>query len=101
MLLLRKIIRATPIKSGNIHATPMPDLILSPASPATAPASVGPPEQPKSPASANNANRSVPLPFTRADAALNVPGQEMPTEKPANPQPRSAMTELGTNVMII
>lgn len=101
MLLLRKIIRAAPIKSGNIHATPMPILILSLIRLANAPARVGPPEQPKSPASAKSANRSVPLPFTRADAVLKVPGQKIPTEKPASPQPISAITGLGTSNMII
>ena len=84
---------------GNTMAAPIPIRILSFIMLATAPARVGPPEQPMSPASANNANKSVPLPLTNADAVLKVPGQNIPTEKPANPHPRSAMTGFGTNTM--
>ena len=51
----------------------------------TNPTSVGPPEQPKSPARASRANITVPPRFNAADALLNVPGQRIPTENPQIP----------------
>ena len=81
-------------------AAPIPRRIFSWNALASAPAKVGPPEHPRSPANANKANKSVPLPRTFADAMLNVPGQNMPTENPARPQPDKAIKGLGTNTMI-
>ena len=55
----------------------------------TNPASVGPPEQPTSPARASMANIAVPPLRIVADALLNVPGHIMPTEKPHTAHPIS------------
>ncbi len=63
------------------------------------PASVGPPEQPTSPASASIANRAVPPPLTAAEALLNVPGHIIPTEKPQTAQPTSPTAGSGTSEM--
>ena len=65
----------------------------------TAPAKVGPPEQPRSPASASRANMAVPPPLMEAAALLKVPGQRMPTEKPQTAQPTSPATGLGIREM--
>ena len=56
------------------------------------PTTVGPAEQPKSPASARNANIAVPPPRILADAKLKVPGHRIPTDKPQIPQPISPST---------
>ena len=48
----------------------------------TIPTKVGPPEQPKSPANANKANKAVPPFFNNAAALLKLPGHIIPTDKP-------------------
>ena len=63
-----------------------PPLVLD-----TIPTSVGPDEQPKSPASAKNANMAVPPPGRDAADMLKVPGQKIPTEKPKVPQAKRPM----------
>ena len=52
-----------------------------------APTTVGPMEQPKSPAKANMANMGVPPLGQALDDILMVPGQRIPTEKPVIAQP--------------
>ena len=71
-------------------AAPIPILIFPPFADIINPAKVGPPEQPKSPASASKANISVLPPFMPEDAILKVPGQKIPTANPARPHPKSA-----------
>ena len=84
-----RFISSTPtiISRGKPNPHRMPARRLSPKALATAPATVGPAEQPRSPASAISANRAVPPRCMEADAVLNVPGQKMPTEKPHRPTP--------------
>ena len=84
---------------GKIIAAPIPILILPPVADMIAPAIVGPPEHPRSPASASKANMSVPPFFTPDEAMLNVPGQKIPTAKPASPQPSSVITGFCTNTI--
>ena len=79
--------RTISINTGNMIAESIPVPILPPAASATKPASPGPTEHPTSPASARNANIAVPPPGRILDAMLNVPGQNMPTEKPVSAQP--------------
>ena len=59
----------------------------SEAKPVTKPTSVGPPEQPTSPASASRANMAVPPFRSAADALLKVPGHMIPTDSPHKEQP--------------
>ena len=65
----------------------------------TNPTRVGPPEHPKSPASASIANRTVPPLFIAADALLKVPGHIIPTENPQIAQPISPTIGTGTREM--
>lgn len=65
----------------------------------TNPTRVGPPEHPKSPASASIANRTVPPLFMAADALLKVPGHIIPTENPQIAQPISPTIGTGTREM--
>ena len=67
---------------GNTIAAKIPIRRLFPRLLETNPASVGPPEHPRSPASASSANIAVPPPRIDADAILNVPGHIIPTENP-------------------
>lgn len=53
------------------------------------PTSEGPPEHPKSPASASNANMAVPPFLIAADALLKLPGHIIPTDNPQIPHPTS------------
>ena len=73
----------------------IPDDILPPNISAAKPVSVGPMEQPASPASARNANMAVPPPFRMLAAMLKVPGQKIPTDKPQKAQPTRLSTGLG------
>lgn len=68
-------------------AARIPTLRLSWKAVDTAPASVGPAEQPRSPARAISANISVPPLLMPAAALLNVPGHIMPTDRPQMAQP--------------
>ena len=72
---------------GKMIAANIPMLILPSAASATNPARLGPTEHPISPASARNANIAVPPEGRSFAAMLNVPGQNMPTEKPQSAQP--------------
>ena len=65
----------------------------------TAPTTVGPPEQPRSPASASNANKAVPPFRIDEDALLKVPGHIIPTESPQIPQPINDKTGDGDKEM--
>ena len=67
---------------------------LSPAAPDIKPTSVGPPEQPRSPASAISANIAVPPAGSALTPVENAPGHIMPTEKPHTPQPIKPSTGL-------
>ncbi len=81
--------RLTSNAIGKITAARIPLLRLSPYTPETKPASVGPEEQPRSPASASRANRAVPPCRMEATAILKVPGHMIPTERPQSAQPIS------------
>ncbi len=63
------------------------------------PTSVGPHIQPISPAKARSANIALPPFLTLIDAALNVPGQSTPTEKPHKAMPKSAAKSSGAKTM--
>lgn len=63
------------------------------------PVTVGPPEQPTSPARARKANKAVPPRRIAAEALLNVPGQRIPTEKPQTAQPNKLTAAFGTKTM--
>ena len=87
-------------KTGKRIATPIPTRRLLENALETNPTSVGPPEQPKSPANARSANNTVPPLRKDADALLNVPGHIIPTEKPQIAQPASSTAGIGTNAII-
>ena len=70
------------------------EMLLSKIS-AAKPVTVGPTEQPTSPARARKANIAVPPPGRTPAAMLNVPGQNMPTEKPVSAQPTRLNTGYG------
>ena len=80
-------------------AARIPILRLFPTLLDTKPASVGPPEQPRSPASASNANIAVPPPLMDAEAMLNVPGHMIPTENPQTAQPTRLSIGTGTKAI--
>ena len=68
------------------HTCKNPHFRLSPKALDTAPTTVGPPEHPRSPPRARNANMAVP-PFGIAAAALlKLPGHIIPTERPHTAQ---------------
>ena len=73
----------------------IPDEMLPPRRSAAKPVRVGPAEHPTSPARARNANIAVPPPGRTPAAMLNVPGQNMPTEKPVSAQPTRLNTGYG------
>ena len=81
--------RRTPIRStaGKTTEQRMPKLSPLPEDSESIPTKEGPPEQPRSPASAKKANIAAPPPFSEAAAMLNVPGHMIPTENPQMPQP--------------
>ena len=71
-------------------AAKRPYFKFPPNAPETSPTNVGPPEHPRSPASASRANMEVP-PFGHPKAdMLKVPGHIIPTESPQSPHPSSA-----------
>ena len=86
---------------GKMIAANIPMLILPFAASATNPARLGPTEQPISPSSARNANIAVPPPGRMPAAILNVPGQNMPTEKPVSAQPIRLNTGYGESDVAI
>lgn len=61
----------------------------------TAPTTVGPPEHPRSPPRARNANMAVPPFGIAADALLKVPGHMIPTESPQTAQAARLRSGLG------
>ena len=75
------------ITTGKIIAAPSPDFKLFPVESATMPTTVGPDEHPISPANAKSAYITVPPAGSFTAATLNVPGQNIPTEKPQTAQP--------------
>ena len=77
----------TTSNTGNTIPARIPSFRFSDSILETAPTSVGPPEHPRSPASASNANNAVPPFLIEADAILNVPGHMIPTDNPQIPQP--------------
>lgn len=68
-------------------ATNSPDLMLPFIAFETIPTTVGPTEQPRSPASANIANIAVPPLGHSSAARLNAPVHKTPTAKPHSPHP--------------
>ena len=86
-------------RMGKKMAERMPSRRLSPESPDTKPARVGPPEQPRSPPKASMAKRAVPPEGIDLEARLKVPGHMIPTEKPQRAQPISPMTGFGIREM--
>ena len=60
----------------------------SDAAPEMYPTSEGPPEHPRSPASASKANMAVPPFLIAADALLKLPGHMIPTDNPQTPHPK-------------
>ena len=97
IFLLRKI--PASISTGKMIAASIPAFRLSPIWLETNPASVGPEEQPRSPARARNANMAVPPPLMAAAALLKLPGQRIPTEKPHTAQPARLRTGNGAKDM--
>ena len=87
------------ISTGNTIAANIPFFRSSEAMPDTIPATVGPDEQPISPASASRAKRAVPPFLIQADAILKVPGHIIPTDRPHNAQPIKEVTGDGDNDM--
>ena len=91
----------TPIDMGKTMAARMPSFRESPKAEETSPARVGPPAQPTSPASARNENIIVPPVGKPAEAKENVPGQNIPTEKPTSPHPIKDIKGMGDMTTII
>ena len=85
------------MRTGKQIPKKMPIFRLSEKALEMKPTIVGPPEQPRSPAKAKNANMSVPPRRRTADALLNVPGHMIPTESPHNAQPIRLITGFGTS----
>lgn len=85
--------------TGKMIATKIPIRMLFPNMSDTKPTSVGPPEQPKSPASASMAKSTVPPRLSAAAALLKVPGHRMPTENPQIAQPIISTIGTGTRLM--
>ena len=82
---------------GKIIAAVSPIFRSPPAAPETAPTSVGPVEQPRSPASASSANIAVPPDGYFAAARLSVPGHMMPAARPHSAQPTSEIAGNGAS----
>ena len=72
---------------GKITAAKPPFLIFSSKRLVAKPTTVGPKEQPKSPARASIANIAVPPLGKLSEASENEPGHITPTEKPQKAQP--------------
>ena len=85
---------------GKIIDERIPEDMLPPISSAANPVRVGHIEQPTSPASARNANIAVPPDGRSFEAMLNVPGQNMPTEKPQSTQPARLKAGYGESDVI-
>ena len=92
----RKAKRPAINKRGKTIAANKPTRRLSSKAPEIKPTKVGPPEQPKSPASARKANIAVPPARISFAAMLKVPGHKIPTESPQSPQPIRPMIGIGT-----
>ena len=86
-------------RSGNTTPARIPIFRLSFNAPDTMPTTVGPPEQPTSPASARSANIAVPPRAMEAVALLKEPGHIIPTDRPHKAQPANPTTGLGTREM--
>lgn len=71
-----------------MNAAASPILRLLPNAAETIPTSVGPAEQPTSPARASMAKSALPPLGQFLVAILNVPGQKIPTDKPQSAQPK-------------
>ena len=82
-----KVKTVTSSTTGNITADKIPLFKSEPSASDTMPTTVGPTEQPMSPARARNANIAVPPVGIAEDAMLKVPGHRIPTEKPHKAQP--------------
>ncbi|KAI4441174.1 Adaptive-response sensory-kinase SasA [Schaedlerella arabinosiphila] len=93
--------KSTPATSstGKITAARIPFFKSSEAMLDTYPTSVGPPEQPRSPASANSANMAVPPFLMSAAPLLKLPGHMIPTDRPQTAQPTSENTGDGEREM--
>ena len=72
-------------KIGNMTAARIPFFRSSEAILEIYPTSEGPPEHPRSPASASKANMAVPPFLIAADALLKLPGHIIPTDNPQIP----------------
>lgn len=81
------ILREMNMNTGKTIDIRIPDEMLPPRRSAAKPVRVGPAEHPTSPARARNANIAVPHEGRSFAAMLNVPGQNIPTEKPQSVQP--------------
>ena len=92
LLSANKLIRRI---TGKTAAASIPALRFPPNPLEMYPASDGPAEQPKSPASASIANNAVPPPRIAAEALLNVPGQSIPTENPQIAHPSREIAGTG------
>lgn len=75
------------INIGKMSATHKPAFKSPPVLFAIMPTTVGPEEQPRSPARAISAYMAVPPPGSFNAAMLKVPGQKIPTENPQMAQP--------------
>ncbi len=93
--------KSTPATSstGKITAARIPFFKSSEAMLDTYPTSVGPPEQPRSPARANSANMAVPPFLMSADPLLKLPGHMIPTDRPQTAQPTRENTGDGEREM--
>ena len=94
--------RTSPIIStiGKIIAAKIPTLRSSLNRADTVPTTVGPIEQPTSPANARKANIAVPPRLSVAADKLKVPGQRIPTAKPHRPQPSKMIRGSGESEII-
>ena len=90
-----------PAKSstGKTAAAKIPILKLSLNNPEMLPTSVGPPEQPRSPPNANNANIAVPPLGMAAAARLKVPGHIIPTDRPQTAHASKLICGIGIKEM--
>lgn len=82
-------------RTGNTMPANTPVFKFPPEALETRPTRVGPPPQPRSPASARNANIDVPPFFISLEAVLNVPGHKIPTDNPHRAQPIKPRTGNG------
>lgn len=99
-LVLRSKPMPAKMSSGNIIAYKRPVCRFPPFALAIMPTTVGPAEQPISPARAISAYMAVPAFGSAMAAVLKVPGQKIPTEKPHNAQPNKPNNGLADNAAI-